>query len=253
MPSIPFLRRLLAPAALLLAIVAPAHAVDEKDLLPVDAAFALGASAPERGRIELHWRIAEGYYLYRHRISAQPADSAFKFNPIELPAGKKKTDEFFGEVETYRHDLTAVLTGAAATGVDTIELRVKYQGCADLGVCYPPQTRTLMVRLPQDAPPPLSASPGGSNNLDPLGRSLAGGSAASPLLGSIADGKVTLIAGVTDDLTTKVKAGELVNHVAQQVGGKGGGRPDMAQAGGTNPAGLPDALKSVREFVEQRL
>ena len=73
---------------------------------------------------------------------------------------------------------------------------------------------------------------------------------AAIVLGSVADGKVTLIAGVTSDLTGKVKAGELVNHVAQQVGGKGGGRPDMAQAGGTDPAGLPAALQSVRAFVE---
>jgi alanyl-tRNA synthetase len=58
---------------------------------------------------------------------------------------------------------------------------------------------------------------------------------------------------VTSDLTGKVKAGELVNHVALQVGGKGGGRPDMAQAGGTDPAGLPAALKSVLAFVEERL
>jgi alanyl-tRNA synthetase len=76
---------------------------------------------------------------------------------------------------------------------------------------------------------------------------------AAIVLGSVADGKVTLIAGVTSDLTAKVKAGDLVNHVAQQVGGKGGGRPDMAQAGGTNPAGLPQALESVRGFVEERL
>ncbi len=69
---------------------------------------------------------------------------------------------------------------------------------------------------------------------------------AAIVLASVADGKVTLIAGVTNDLTAKVKAGELVNHVAQQVGGKGGGRPDMAQAGGTDPAGLPAALQSVR-------
>jgi thiol:disulfide interchange protein DsbD len=185
----PFLRRLLAPAVLLLSFVAPAQAVDEKDLLPVDEAFALSAAAPERGRIELHWKIAEGYYLYRHRIAAQPADSAFKSNPIELPAGKRKTDEFFGEVETYRHNLTAVLTGAAASGVDAIELRVKYQGCADLGVCYPPQMRTLVVKLPQDAPPP-AAPGGGSSALDALGRSLAGGSAASPLPGATTgDGK----------------------------------------------------------------
>ncbi len=76
---------------------------------------------------------------------------------------------------------------------------------------------------------------------------------AAIVLSSVNDGKVTLIAGVTADLTGKVKAGELVNHVAQQVGGKGGGRPDMAQAGGTDPAGLPAALKSVRAWVEQRL
>jgi len=76
---------------------------------------------------------------------------------------------------------------------------------------------------------------------------------AAIVLGSVADGKVTLIAGVTGDLVARVKAGELVNHVATQVGGKGGGRPDMAQAGGTDPAGLPAALKSVRSWVEQRL
>jgi alanyl-tRNA synthetase len=68
----------------------------------------------------------------------------------------------------------------------------------------------------------------------------------------VADGKVMLIAGVTSDLTGKIKAGELVNHVATQVGGKGGGRPDMAQAGGTDPSGLPKALSSVAAWVEQR-
>ena len=66
-------------------------------------------------------------------------------------------------------------------------------------------------------------------------------------------GKVTLIAGITDDLTAKVKAGELINYVAQQVGGKGGGRADMAQAGGTLPDKLPDALQSVTGWVEQKL
>jgi alanyl-tRNA synthetase len=76
---------------------------------------------------------------------------------------------------------------------------------------------------------------------------------AAIVLSAVADGKVTLIAGVTADLTGKVKAGELVNHVAQQVGGKGGGRPDMAQAGGTDPAALPQALQSVPAWVGQRL
>ncbi|MFN6960858.1 MAG: alanine--tRNA ligase, partial [Rhodocyclaceae bacterium] len=73
------------------------------------------------------------------------------------------------------------------------------------------------------------------------------------VLASVVDGKVSLIAGVTNDLTARLKAGELVNAVAQQVGGKGGGRPDMAQAGGTQPEHLPAALASVRRWVEARL
>ena len=73
------------------------------------------------------------------------------------------------------------------------------------------------------------------------------------VLGAANEGKVSLIAGVTADLTAKVKAGELVNMVAQQVGGKGGGRPDMAQAGGTEPAKLGAALKSVPDWVRGKL
>ena len=76
---------------------------------------------------------------------------------------------------------------------------------------------------------------------------------AAIVLAAVSDGKVSLVAGVTADLTGKVKAGELVNLVAQQVGGKGGGRPDMAQAGGTDPAGLPAALASVNAWVEAKL
>jgi len=76
---------------------------------------------------------------------------------------------------------------------------------------------------------------------------------AAIVLASVNDGKVSLIAGVTADSIGKVKAGELVNFVAQQVGGKGGGRPDMAQAGGTNPDALPGALSGVAAWVESRI
>jgi alanyl-tRNA synthetase len=75
---------------------------------------------------------------------------------------------------------------------------------------------------------------------------------AAIVLASVADGKVSLIAGVTPDATGKVKAGELVNFVAKQVGGKGGGRPDMAQAGGTDAAALPQALAGVTGWVAER-
>ncbi|AJX23251.1 alanine--tRNA ligase [Burkholderia pseudomallei] len=76
---------------------------------------------------------------------------------------------------------------------------------------------------------------------------------AAIVLAAVDGGKVSLIAGVTADASKKVKAGELVNFVAQQVGGKGGGRPDMAQAGGTEPAKLPTALAGVKGWVEARL
>ena len=76
---------------------------------------------------------------------------------------------------------------------------------------------------------------------------------AAIVLGAVSDGKVALVAGVTPDLTARVKAGELVNYVAQQVGGKGGGRADMAQAGGTDAAKLPAALRSVSSWVSERL
>ncbi|NCU95583.1 MAG: alanine--tRNA ligase, partial [Betaproteobacteria bacterium] len=76
---------------------------------------------------------------------------------------------------------------------------------------------------------------------------------AAVVLASVSEGKVTLIAGVTPDLTGKVKAGELVNFVAGQIGGKGGGRPDMAQAGGTQPEHLPAALAAVTAWVAGKL
>ena len=76
---------------------------------------------------------------------------------------------------------------------------------------------------------------------------------AAIVLASVEGEKVTIIAGVTPDLTAKIKAGDLVNHVASQVGGKGGGRSDMAQGGGTQPAALPGALESLRTYAQAQL
>jgi alanyl-tRNA synthetase len=76
---------------------------------------------------------------------------------------------------------------------------------------------------------------------------------AAIVLASVSDGKVSLAAGVTADQTGKIKAGELVNFVAQQVGGKGGGKPDMAMAGGTDASKLPQALAGVAGWVKEKL
>jgi len=123
----------------------PLLAADTDELLPVDEAFVLSVAAPTRERIELNWHIAEGYYLYRHR-SKVVVQSGFAAQDLQLPDGQKSVDEFFGEVETYRQQLQAVLPGKALA--DSVSLEVHYQGCADLGVCYPPQKRIVAVTLP---------------------------------------------------------------------------------------------------------
>ncbi|MEJ2094592.1 MAG: DHHA1 domain-containing protein, partial [Gammaproteobacteria bacterium] len=76
---------------------------------------------------------------------------------------------------------------------------------------------------------------------------------AALILAAVNDNKVNLVAGVTADSTSRIKAGDLVNFVARQVGGKGGGRPDLAQAGGNDPAALPAALSGVPDWVRQQL
>ncbi|HEV7269360.1 protein-disulfide reductase DsbD [Pseudoxanthomonas sp.] len=136
----------------LASLIAPAAsaAITQDDLLPVDEAFVLTAAAPTRDRIEIRWQITDGYYLYRHRTGVE-ADPGFAAQPLQLPKGKAYRDEFFGDVETYRGELVATLPGRPTAGADSVTLKIKYQGCADAGICYPPQTRTLKVTLPAGA------------------------------------------------------------------------------------------------------
>ena len=141
-------RWLLALAAALL--LSPAvQAVDEDDLLPIDEAFALTAQANDRGRLEFTWKIADGYYLYKHRMGAEPQAGFTAAGPLVLPAGDAYTDEFFGDVETYRGSIAGTLEGSASA--DTVQVKVKYQGCADIGICYPPHSRVLTIALPAGA------------------------------------------------------------------------------------------------------
>ena len=145
----PWPGRLIAWLALAFA-AAPALAIDEKDLLPVDDAFRLEAEAVTPGWIEFRWKVAPGYYLYKERIKVVLADDAtFKAKPLHLPPGKIKDDQFFGRMETYRDSVVAKLTGAASDGVTLLRFKVSYQGCADAGICYPPQRKEVVVSLPQ--------------------------------------------------------------------------------------------------------
>lgn len=135
-------------AALLFAAALPAVAQDV-ELPPVDQVFVLSAQATARDRIEVRWKIADGFYLYRHRTSVKTGAN-FDGAQLALPEGARHHDQFFGDVQTYRQRLVGVLTGTPAPGASGVTLTVKYQGCADAGVCYPPQTRTLTVPLPAE-------------------------------------------------------------------------------------------------------
>ena len=139
-----------ALALLLLASVfAPAQAAapsctDRDNLLPVEEAFVLTAEPQGTDRIALHWKIAPSCYLYRHQLRIQ-ADAGFTAGAAQIPAGEAHEDEYFGRVETYRNSLTVMLPGKARAASTT--LKVRYQGCADAGICYPPQTRSITVAL----------------------------------------------------------------------------------------------------------
>ncbi|GAB1597030.1 protein-disulfide reductase DsbD domain-containing protein [Lysobacter claricitrinus] len=169
------LRRIAGTCLLLLAAWAPrAHAITPDQLPPVDSVFVPSARYTD-GAIEVRWTIAKGYYLYRHRIGVQ-ADAGFDAGAVRLPKGDAHHDEFFGDVETYRDALVATLPGtpSAASTVVTI----KYQGCADAGVCYPPQTRRLTVDLPAATSPSATAL---GRSPFALARGAAAGVDAAPL------------------------------------------------------------------------
>ena len=121
--------------------------------LPVDQAFQLSATQ-QNGAITFFWQIAPEYYLYRHRLQFEKVDTQAEISP-EIPAGKAKHDEYFGDVEVYYGDLAVTLPAMAAEESSTV--RVSYQGCADAGLCYPPQNRYLHfdtngLRITQTAP-----------------------------------------------------------------------------------------------------
>ena len=130
-------------AALLIVLFAlPAQAVEQDDLLPPEKAFAPSLSR-DGNTLRLGFEIAPGYYLYRERISIRPIPAGAVTVPA-LPAGKEKDDPFFGLQQIYTSTLSITLPLSADAPADTA-LEVRYQGCADVGVCYPPVTQTLKV------------------------------------------------------------------------------------------------------------
>ena len=138
-----FMRRLFAPLLCLLSLAtAPVHA--EEDLLEPEKAFQFSALQKEAGQVEARFQIAKGYYLYHSKFKFS-ADGGVKLGTPAIPSGKVKQDEFLGKVETHRGDLRIQIP-VTASGAKSFNLKAEFQGCADVGVCYPPQDATATIK-----------------------------------------------------------------------------------------------------------
>jgi thiol:disulfide interchange protein DsbD len=120
------------------------------EFLPVDQAFQPVLTVLDSNTVEVAIRVADGYYLYKDKISAVSGSDRIMLGRLELPPGEMKTDEYFGEQEVYFGDMFARLPLVRATPeAFSLDLELGYQGCADGGICYPPVTRTMSIELPQ--------------------------------------------------------------------------------------------------------
>jgi thiol:disulfide interchange protein DsbD len=162
-------------------------AVDIKDILPPEQAFKLSATAHAADRVELEMLIAPGYHLYRDKFKFQSKTESIQLGPIDLPAGRVEHDSVFGDMSVYRDALKISVPLINPQQQKQLGLLVKYQGCADIGVCYPPQKVLLELNLPVAAQAPAAAqtADNGGGTLQSLGKrvkSLAPGMFADDLL-----------------------------------------------------------------------
>ena len=192
------------------AFAGPASAaVTEAELLPVDQAYPLSIEAVTADSVQIHWDIADGYYLYKHRMAVTSATPGITLATLQLPAGQKHHDEFFGDVETYRKAVTVTVAFDNPEKLGALELNLKYQGCADLGICYPPQSRRLRIPLSASTTSTGSATiaTGAGIDLDSRlrGNDIAGADQALPSAQAF---KIEAIVGDAENLLLKLTPAE---------------------------------------------
>jgi thiol:disulfide interchange protein DsbD len=149
--------RWIVALALAIAGAAGAQTAGGPKLLPAEQAFALSGRALDAKTLEVRFNVADGYYLYRDKLAfaAEPAPAAA--GKPDLPAGKPHQDEFFGKVSIYRGLTVARVPVAQARPGQDVTLVVHSQGCADAGVCYPPQVQRLVLKVPAPGAGPSPA------------------------------------------------------------------------------------------------
>ncbi len=135
---------------ILLFVTLNTNAANPEDLLPPDEAFSPSLSSATPDSLTATWNIADGYYMYRKRFSFESATPGITLGEPKYPKGKIKDDPGFGKVETYRTKIDVeipLIRDASVSSTTELSLKTKSQGCADIGVCYPPQKKTLALKL----------------------------------------------------------------------------------------------------------
>jgi thiol:disulfide interchange protein DsbD len=206
--------RFLLPLFLLAALAGPARAQDADGLLPVEEDFKVSATMDGRDRVAIRFEIADGYYLYRERINTKVEGAGVAAGALSMQPGKRKTDEFFGDVEVYHEAAEGTLALAVPpTASGAFTLTVGFQGCheEDPAICYPPHRQQLSLELPAAAiGAGMASAPsnplggvnplGAAGPLGTLGAPASGATDAAPLpedqafvfeaIGSAADGGI---------------------------------------------------------------
>jgi thiol:disulfide interchange protein DsbD len=149
--------RWLALAALAWAASGGAQTAAGPKLLPAEQAFRLSGRAIDARTVEARFNVADGYYLYRDKLRFAVDPAPASAGKPELPPGKPHEDEFFGKVTIYRGLAVVRIPVAAAAAGQDLTLVVDSQGCADAGVCYPPQVQRVPLKLPRAGAGPSPA------------------------------------------------------------------------------------------------
>lgn len=147
---------------------------DDEEPLPPDEAFALSTEVIDANTVRAEWIIADGYYLYRDKFKFSSATGEITTGEASYPMGEVKEDEFFGTVETYRNKVAINVPLKRTGSAQTLAFTVVSQGCADMGICYPPQTKNLNLALPAiikaaAAEPAPAFEVESQDSFDPLG------------------------------------------------------------------------------------
>jgi len=126
-------------------------------ILEADQAFQLTLSALDPATLEARWIIAPGYYLYRDKFRLSVPDApGVTITALEIPAGEPKDDPYFGRQAVFHTEAVIIARlQRESFSAQTVQVTANYQGCAEVGVCYPPLSRTVRVTLPTDAQRPL--------------------------------------------------------------------------------------------------